>query len=140
MKDVLIVHVFLLLIVSCNPSRPFTFDNCHSQVKFRGFIKLNIIVASDQYGNYLIQHILQTAPVPLREIVAAHIRKHMVSLRGSKFGSRVGMLCINHNYLNYQPRGHGTTNVNNGHGAHGGGSISGGAGHRHGNSNRWGYR
>jgi hypothetical protein len=30
-----------------------------------------------------------------REIVACHIRKHMVSLRGSKFGSRVGMLCTN---------------------------------------------
>jgi hypothetical protein len=29
-------------------------------------------------------------------MVAAHIRKHMVSLRGSKFGSRVGMLCTNH--------------------------------------------
>lgn len=55
-------------------------------------------VASDQYGNYLIQHILQTAAPHHREMVAVHIRKHMVSLRGSKFGSRVGMLCSNPNF------------------------------------------
>ncbi|TDZ74631.1 Meiotic coiled-coil protein 2 [Colletotrichum trifolii] len=52
-------------------------------------------IASDQYGNYLIQYILTHANVQHREVVAAHIRKHMVSLRGSKFGSRVGMLCTN---------------------------------------------
>ncbi|KAJ4281337.1 Meiotic coiled-coil protein 2 [Fusarium oxysporum f. sp. narcissi] len=55
-----------------------------------------IDIASDQYGNYLIQWILNNASPQHREIVAAHIRKHMVSLRGSKFGSRVGMLCTNH--------------------------------------------
>ncbi|KAJ4254877.1 hypothetical protein NW762_009675 [Fusarium torreyae] len=55
-----------------------------------------INIASDQYGNYLIQWILNNASPQHREIVAAHIRKHMVSLRGSKFGSRVGMLCTNH--------------------------------------------
>ncbi|KAH7347749.1 armadillo-type protein [Plectosphaerella cucumerina] len=54
-----------------------------------------IDIASDQYGNYLIQYILTHANTQHREIVAAHIRKHMVSLRGSKFGSRVGMLCTN---------------------------------------------
>ncbi|EOO04256.1 putative pumilio-family rna binding repeat protein [Phaeoacremonium minimum UCRPA7] len=54
-----------------------------------------IDIASDQYGNYLIQHILMNANPQHKEIVAAHIRKHMVSLRGSKFGSRVGMLCTN---------------------------------------------
>ena len=52
-------------------------------------------VASDQYGNYLVQWILQHASIQHREQVASHIRKHMVSLRGSKFGSRVGMLCCN---------------------------------------------
>ncbi|CCF37955.1 hypothetical protein CH063_01803 [Colletotrichum higginsianum] len=52
-------------------------------------------IASDQYGNYLIQYILTHAGMQHREVVAAHIRKHMVSLRGSKFGSRVGMLCTN---------------------------------------------
>ncbi|KAK3387025.1 armadillo-type protein [Podospora didyma] len=55
-----------------------------------------IDIASDQYGNYLIQYILTHANPQHREMVAAHIRKHMVSLRGSKFGSRVGMLCTNH--------------------------------------------
>ncbi|KFA78325.1 hypothetical protein S40288_05043 [Stachybotrys chartarum IBT 40288] len=55
-----------------------------------------IDIASDQYGNYLIQWILNNATSQHREIVASHIRKHMVSLRGSKFGSRVGMLCTNH--------------------------------------------
>ncbi|KAI1104424.1 ARM repeat-containing protein [Jackrogersella minutella] len=55
-----------------------------------------IDIASDQYGNYLIQWILTTASNQQhRDIVIAHIRKHMVSLRGSKFGSRVGMLCTN---------------------------------------------
>ncbi|ELQ43395.1 pumilio-family RNA binding repeat protein [Pyricularia oryzae Y34] len=54
-----------------------------------------IDIASDQYGNYLIQYILTHSTPQHREIVAAHIRKHMVSLRGSKFGSRVGMLCTN---------------------------------------------
>ncbi|KZF20651.1 ARM repeat-containing protein [Xylona heveae TC161] len=52
-------------------------------------------IASDQYGNYLIQYILTHANPQHREVVATHIRKHMVSLRGSKFGSRVGMLCCN---------------------------------------------
>lgn len=55
-----------------------------------------IDIASDQYGNYLIQYILTHSNQIHREMVAAHIRKHMVSLRGSKFGSRVGMLCTNH--------------------------------------------
>ncbi|KAL4789377.1 armadillo-type protein [Aspergillus venezuelensis] len=52
-------------------------------------------VAGDQYGNYLIQWILMNAAPHQRELVATHIRKHMVSLRGSKFGSRVAMLCCN---------------------------------------------
>ncbi|KAL2013423.1 hypothetical protein VTN00DRAFT_948 [Thermoascus crustaceus] len=54
-----------------------------------------IDIAGDQYGNYLIQWILMNAGPHQREIVATHIRKHMVSLRGSKFGSRVAMLCCN---------------------------------------------
>ncbi|MCJ1285380.1 hypothetical protein MMC26_004720 [Xylographa opegraphella] len=57
-----------------------------------------IDISSDQYGNYLIQYILTHANAQHREIVASHIRKHMVSLRGSKFGSRVGMLCSNPAY------------------------------------------
>ncbi|OKL57379.1 hypothetical protein UA08_07694 [Talaromyces atroroseus] len=54
-----------------------------------------IDIAGDQYGNYLIQWILVHAAVHQRDLVASHIRKHMVSLRGSKFGSRVAMLCCN---------------------------------------------
>lgn len=54
-----------------------------------------IDISSDQYGNYLIQYILTHSSPSDKEMVACHIRKHMVSLRGSKFGSRVGMLCNN---------------------------------------------
>ncbi|KAJ5580917.1 Armadillo-like helical [Penicillium hetheringtonii] len=54
-----------------------------------------IDIAGDQYGNYLIQWILMNSAPHQRELVAGHIRKHMVSLRGSKFGSRVAMLCCN---------------------------------------------
>ncbi|RAL07321.1 Pumilio-family RNA binding repeat-containing protein [Aspergillus homomorphus CBS 101889] len=54
-----------------------------------------IDIAGDQYGNYLVQWILINAAPHQRELVASHIRKHMVSLRGSKFGSRVAMLCCN---------------------------------------------
>ncbi|KAI5852260.1 armadillo-type protein [Tricharina praecox] len=62
-----------------------------------------IDIASDQYGNYLVQWILQHASMQHREQVASHIRKHMVSLRGSKFGSRVGMLCCNPIYNRQTP-------------------------------------
>ncbi|KAK2749211.1 hypothetical protein FQN57_006826 [Myotisia sp. PD_48] len=58
-----------------------------------------IDIAGDQYGNYLIQWILLNAGAQHRELVASHIRKHMVSLRGSKFGSRVAMLCCNPNHI-----------------------------------------
>ncbi|KAK6363294.1 hypothetical protein TWF730_000734 [Orbilia blumenaviensis] len=97
-----------------------------------------IDIASDQYGNYLIQLILGTAPMHQREFVASHIRKHMVSLRGSKFGSRVGMLCINNNFANYN----GQQSPGPGRGGHG--SSHGGQHHMHsggGHRNHWkGYR
>ncbi|KAL2350451.1 putative meiotic coiled-coil protein 2 [Cryomyces antarcticus] len=54
-----------------------------------------IDIAGDQFGNYLIQYILTHSNPHHREVVATHIRKHMVSLRGSKYGSRVAMLCCN---------------------------------------------
>ncbi|KAI5287142.1 hypothetical protein KEM54_006212 [Ascosphaera aggregata] len=57
-----------------------------------------IDIAGDQYGNYLVQWILMNSTPHQREVVATHIRKHMVSLRGSKFGSRVAMLCCNPNH------------------------------------------
>jgi hypothetical protein len=53
------------------------------------------LVAGDQFGNYLIQYILTNSGSQHRDIVGGHIRKHMVSLRGSKYGSRVAMLCCN---------------------------------------------
>ena len=52
-----------------------------------------IDISGDQYGNYLIQWILMNTHHHQREQVAVHIRKHMVSLRGSKYGCRVAMLC-----------------------------------------------
>ncbi|KAF2730524.1 ARM repeat-containing protein [Polyplosphaeria fusca] len=54
-----------------------------------------IDIAGDQFGNYLIQWILTNASPTHRELVGSHVRKHMVSLRGSKYGSRVAMLCCN---------------------------------------------
>jgi hypothetical protein len=72
-----------------------------------------MLVSSDQFGNYLVQWILVNSSPHLREIVASEVRcvfplhcpcvvcinafrsRHMVSLRGSKFGSRVAMLCCN---------------------------------------------
>jgi hypothetical protein len=76
-------------------------------------------VSADQFGNYLIQWILLNTEGELHESVAAHIRyvfpslwsstaavrlttgdsKHMVSLRGSKYGSRVAMLACNQTSL-----------------------------------------
>ena len=54
-----------------------------------------IDISSHQFGNYLIQWILTNSSARHRQIVASHIRKHMVSLRGSKYGSRVANLCSN---------------------------------------------
>lgn len=54
-----------------------------------------IDIAGDQFGNYLIQWILLNTGEHYRNIVSGHVRKHMVSLRGSKYGSRVAMLCCN---------------------------------------------
>lgn len=75
-----------------------------------------IDIASDQYGNYLIQWILLYADPHPRDIVATHVRKHMVSLRGSKFGSRVGMLVCNPahtpNTALFQPQPAGSMNNN----------------------------
>jgi hypothetical protein len=50
-------------------------------------------IAGDQYGNYLIQWILCHTVDDIRERIAVHVRRHMVSLRGSKYGSRVAIAC-----------------------------------------------
>lgn len=41
-----------------------------------------------------------------------HCSKHMVSLRGSKFGSRVGMLCCNPAYATHPGPGVGVPTTN----------------------------
>lgn len=81
---VLIAHACLSLTVSAQPPSVFYYL----------FVN-NRKVAGDQFGNYLIQYILTNSSSHHREIVGGHIRKHMVSLRGSKYGSRVAMLCCN---------------------------------------------
>lgn len=59
---------------------------------FQKFQKTNIyvvIVASDAHGNYLIQYILQSGTQVQQDEVANQIKKHMVSLRGSKWVASV---------------------------------------------------
>ncbi|KAL2311797.1 RNA-binding protein Mcp2 [Schizosaccharomyces pombe] len=51
-----------------------------------------IDIASDQYGNYLIQQIIQLGQPAEKNLVITHIKKHMVSLRGSKYGQKVAYL------------------------------------------------
>ncbi|KAF9363605.1 hypothetical protein BGX34_003725 [Mortierella sp. NVP85] len=51
-----------------------------------------IDIAADQYGNYIVQHILTNAGPQHREMCAALIRRHMVSLRGSKYGQKVAFM------------------------------------------------
>ena len=46
-------------------------------------------ISSDVYGNYLIQYVLQNSPPVIRDQISFHVRKHMVSLRGSRYGQRV---------------------------------------------------
>nr|POE84628.1 meiotic coiled-coil protein 2 [Quercus suber] len=77
-----------------------------------------IDIAGDQFGNYLIQYILTNADSQRRELVATQIRKHMVSLRGSKYGSRVAMLCCNPAVTTRPgpPGGMGSTRGGNAHG------------------------
>jgi Pumilio-family RNA binding repeat len=48
-----------------------------------------IDISSDIYGNYLIQYVLQNGPQVVRDQISYHVRKHMVSLRGSRYGQRV---------------------------------------------------
>ncbi|RUS16918.1 armadillo-type protein, partial [Endogone sp. FLAS-F59071] len=53
---------------------------------------LLIDIASDQYGNYVVQYILAHASDEQREMCARQIRRHMVSLRGSKYGQKVAFM------------------------------------------------
>ncbi|KAF9121442.1 hypothetical protein BGW39_010524 [Mortierella sp. 14UC] len=51
-----------------------------------------IDIAADQYGNYIIQYILTNTGPQHRETCAALIKRHMVSLRGSKYGQKVAFM------------------------------------------------
>ncbi|KFH62883.1 hypothetical protein MVEG_11407 [Podila verticillata NRRL 6337] len=51
-----------------------------------------IDIAADQYGNYIVQYILTNAGPAHRETCAALIKRHMVSLRGSKYGQKVAFM------------------------------------------------
>ena len=48
-----------------------------------------IDISSDIYGNYLIQYVLLNGPQIVCDQIALHVRRHMVSLRGSRYGQRV---------------------------------------------------
>jgi hypothetical protein len=65
-----------------------------------------IDISSDIYGNYLIQYVLQNGPPCVREQISFHVRKHMVSLRGSRYGQRVAFqverLRTTHKTVNWQ--------------------------------------
>ncbi|CAO3607865.1 unnamed protein product [Cunninghamella blakesleeana] len=51
-----------------------------------------IDIASDQYGNYVVQWIINNAPEHHKIHVCKLIKRHMVSLRGSKYGQKVAYL------------------------------------------------
>ncbi|KAF9094236.1 hypothetical protein BGX23_002334 [Mortierella sp. AD031] len=51
-----------------------------------------IDIAADQDGNYIIQYILTNAGPQHRETCAVLIKRHMVSLRGSKYGQKVAFM------------------------------------------------
>ncbi|KAF9922190.1 hypothetical protein FBU30_007724 [Linnemannia zychae] len=77
-----------------------------------------IDIAADQYGNYIIQYILTNAGAQHRETCAALIKRHMVSLRGSKYGQKVA-------FMVERWRGNPFSNNSNGGGGGGGGNAGG---------------
>lgn len=85
-----------------------------------------IDIAADQYGNYIVQYILTHAGPQHREICAVLIKRHMVSLRGSKYGQKVAFMV---------ERWRGSPFSNNNGGAGGSGGISGGEGRSNGGGN-----
>ncbi|WBW73827.1 meiotic pumilio family RNA-binding protein Mpf1 [Schizosaccharomyces osmophilus] len=49
-------------------------------------------IASSQYGNYIVQHLLHAATPFQKRLLAELLRKHMVSLRGYKHGQKIALL------------------------------------------------
>lgn len=51
-----------------------------------------IDIASDQYGNYVIQWLINNSTEDQKVFICRLIKRHMVSLRSSKYGQRVAFL------------------------------------------------
>jgi hypothetical protein len=51
-----------------------------------------IDIASDQYGNYVVQWLINNSSEDQRVFICRLIKRHMVSLRSSKYGQRVAFL------------------------------------------------
>ncbi|ORZ13768.1 armadillo-type protein, partial [Lobosporangium transversale] len=82
-----------------------------------------IDIAADQYGNYIIQYILTNAAPHHRETCATLIKRHMVSLRGSKYGQKVAFM-VERWKGNSFGSGNNNSSNNNGNNGNGGGSKS----------------
>ncbi|KAF9112902.1 hypothetical protein BGX27_002609 [Mortierella sp. AM989] len=89
-------------------------------VKGRPRIPL-IDIAADQYGNYIVQYILTNAGPQHRETCATLIKRHMVSLRGSKYGQKVAFMVERWRGNPFSGNG----NNSNGNGGQGGASSYG---------------
>ncbi|KAF8981468.1 hypothetical protein BGZ46_002723 [Entomortierella lignicola] len=79
-----------------------------------------IDIAADQYGNYIVQYILTNAGPQHRETCATLIKRHMVSLRGSKYGQKVAFMVERWRGNPFSGNG----NNNGGNGGQGSGSGS----------------
>ncbi|KAI8347773.1 armadillo-type protein [Mortierella sp. GBAus27b] len=98
-----------------------------------------IDIAADQYGNYIVQYILTNAGPQHRETCAALIKRHMVSLRGSKYGQKVafmverwrgGPFSNNNNSSNSNNNGSASSGISgNSHGSNSGNSHNNNGGH-----------
>ena len=70
------LEMYLQRVTEGRPDRPRIplIDSKTTTQEASGVIVLTVLVASDQYGNYLIQYILTHANAQHREIVATHTR------------------------------------------------------------------
>ncbi|KAF9941590.1 hypothetical protein BGZ67_004657 [Mortierella alpina] len=91
-----------------------------------------IDIAADQYGNYIIQYILTNAGPHHRETCAALIKRHMVSLRGSKYGQKVAFMVerwrgspYSGNHANSSNLSQGVGSSSSGHHSYGSKTVSG---------------
>lgn len=91
-----------------------------------------IDIAADQYGNYIIQYILTNAGSHHREACAALIKRHMVSLRGSKYGQKVAFMVerwrgssYSGNHISGSNVSQGVGSTSSGHHSYGSKTVSG---------------